>query len=127
MQGATEKPLRGRMYHLIFQASSALAKKNPAICGALETQILASRNAANWDFDRAPTLVASTLPFLNNIRVGYHERHAWRGLPGFHRCSAWRWSACLCKSRQSRPEPERSFCTDHTIQPSNQQAQHLQP
>lgn len=33
-------------------------------------QMFASMNAANWVLDSAPTLVASTLPFLNNISVG---------------------------------------------------------
>ncbi len=32
--------------------------------------ILLSRKAASCDLETAPTLVASTLPFLNNIRVG---------------------------------------------------------
>src|SRR5690606_40088729 len=31
---------------------------------------LASRKAASCDLDRAPTLVTSTLPFFNSIRVG---------------------------------------------------------
>ena len=31
---------------------------------------LASMNAASCDFDTAPTLVATTAPFLNSIRVG---------------------------------------------------------
>src|SRR4051812_40659370 len=33
-------------------------------------QILLSINAINWDFERAPTLVASRLPFLNSMSVG---------------------------------------------------------
>ena len=33
-------------------------------------QTLLSMNAVNWDFDTAPTLVASTLPSLNSISVG---------------------------------------------------------
>src|SRR5690606_3641971 len=31
---------------------------------------LLSRKALSWDLDRAPTLVASTLPFLNSMSVG---------------------------------------------------------
>src|SRR5216684_1257145 len=33
-------------------------------------QILLSRKAVSWDFESAPTRVASTLPFLNSISVG---------------------------------------------------------
>src|SRR6266852_367660 len=33
-------------------------------------QILLSMNAASWVFESAPTLVASTLPFLKSISVG---------------------------------------------------------
>jgi len=32
--------------------------------------MLLSINVVNWDFDKAPTLVASTLPFLKIIKVG---------------------------------------------------------
>src|SRR5690606_34137140 len=49
-----------------------LIKKSasPADRGCLVNQILLSRKAASWDLDRAPTLVASTLPSLNSISVG---------------------------------------------------------
>lgn len=33
-------------------------------------QRLLSMKAVNWDLDKAPTLVASTLPSLNSIKVG---------------------------------------------------------
>ena len=32
-------------------------------------QSVLSRNAVSWDFDRAPTLVASTSPFLNGVTM----------------------------------------------------------
>ena len=39
-------------------------------CETNGNQMLLSTKAASWDLDRAPTLVASTLPFLKIIRVG---------------------------------------------------------
>ncbi|GFM80562.1 hypothetical protein PSCICO_36030 [Pseudomonas cichorii] len=33
LQGAMENPLRGRMYHLIFQASSTTPEKTPLFAG----------------------------------------------------------------------------------------------
>ena len=33
-------------------------------------QMLLSKKAVSWDLDKAPTLVASTLPSLNNMSVG---------------------------------------------------------
>ena len=39
LQGAVEKPVRGRMYHLSFGASSPVSRKSPAICGAFLTTL----------------------------------------------------------------------------------------
>ena len=39
--------------------------------------------AASWDLDTAPTLVASTLPPLNNIRVGMPRMPYLGGVLGF--------------------------------------------
>lgn len=41
-----------------------------AMAKGYSVQIWLSMNAVNWDLDSAPTLVASTEPFLNNISVG---------------------------------------------------------
>ena len=38
--------------------------------GMVFIQMLLSIKAVNWDFDTAPTLVASTSPSLNSISVG---------------------------------------------------------
>ena len=42
-----------------------------------------SRKAVSWDFDSAPTLVASTLPFLNSIRVGIPRMPNFAGVVWF--------------------------------------------
>ncbi len=39
-------------------------------CQGLDIQRLLSKKSASWDLERAPTLVASTFPFLNSIKVG---------------------------------------------------------
>jgi len=40
-------------------------------------------NAVNWDLDRAPTLVASMLPFLKIIRVGMPRMPNFGGVAWF--------------------------------------------
>lgn len=40
------------------------------IKSGFNNQIWLSIKAVSWDLERAPTLVASILPFLNSIRVG---------------------------------------------------------
>ena len=46
-------------------------------------QSVLSRNAVSWDFDRAPTLVASTSPFLNTVSVGMPRTPYFLGVSGF--------------------------------------------
>src|SRR5690606_18179318 len=42
-----------------------------------------SRKAESWDLDSAPTLAASTSPFLNTVRVGMPRTPYLRGVSGF--------------------------------------------
>ena len=45
--------------------------------------MLLSRNAVSCDFDSAPTLVASMLPFLNSISVGMPRMPYFFGISWF--------------------------------------------
>lgn len=45
--------------------------------------MLLSIKAVNWDFETAPTLVASTFPPLNNINVGIPRIPYLGGVAGF--------------------------------------------
>src|SRR6185369_8871179 len=70
-----------------------------------EVQMLLSRKAVSWDLESAPTRVASTLPFLNSIRVGMPRMPNLAG-------TCWFWST-LIFAIFSRPS--YSFATSSRI------------
>ena len=61
------------LYHSLIKGSSLLLTSKTYFVHQLKgtsSYKLVSIKAVNWDFDKAPTLVASTLPSLNSMRVG---------------------------------------------------------
>jgi hypothetical protein len=71
--------------------------------------------------DSAPTLVASTLPFLNSISVGMPHAVLGRGFLVFVDVQLGDGQLAFVGGR-CRPVPERSSCMGRTIQPSSRPA-----
>src|SRR5678816_4600300 len=83
-----------------------ILRKTACNCVRLyEVQMLLSRKAVSWDLESAPTRVASTLPFLNSIRVGMPRMPNLAG-------TCWFWSTLIFAILR---RPSYSFATSSRI------------